>query len=67
MSASLAGEPNDASDEDCGEFYVGDGTWNDVDCYWHRHYICEKRGYVAGVGDAEDVVECKPHEQCCFR
>ena len=47
---------------------MADGVWNDVDCYQLRHFVCEKRGREGSiVGDPDDLVECKPHEDCCFR
>ena len=63
------GEPNNAGNEDCGEFYTGDATWNDIDCYYHKHYMCEKRGITSSViGDeGEEEEECDANESCCFK
>jgi len=62
------GEPNNAGDEDCGEFYTGDSTWNDINCYYHKHYMCEKRGITSSViGDQGEEEECDANESCCFK
>ena len=62
------GEPNNAGNEDCGEFYTGDATWNDIDCYYHKHYMCEKRGITSSViGDEGEEEECDANESCCFK
>jgi len=35
------GEPNDSGGEDCAEFYLADGFWNDVNCADTKVYLCE--------------------------
>src|SRR5690606_8796005 len=46
------GEPNDSSDEDCGQFYVENANWNDLDCE-----LSELDGYVVEYGDNEATPE----------
>jgi len=62
------GEPNNSGNqEDCMELYVGDGTWNDNDCYKYRHFMCEKKGIVSGiVGPSVGDDDCKSSDSCCF-
>jgi hypothetical protein len=37
-----SGEPNDSGGEDCGEFAVGSGLWNDTECSeYRRPFVCE--------------------------
>lgn len=38
------GEPNDdGSNEDCAEWKVGTGSWNDAPCWAERKYICQQK------------------------
>ena len=38
------GEPNGAiGTEECVEMYPWDGTWNDIDCYEDKGFICKTR------------------------
>ena len=36
------GEPNNKTGENCLEYSVGMGTWNDISCYNNFGYICKK-------------------------
>lgn len=37
------GEPNDdGANEDCAEWKLGNGAWNDAPCWSGRHYICQQ-------------------------
>lgn len=37
------GEPNDdGENEDCAEWKLGNGSWNDAPCWSYRQYICEQ-------------------------
>ena len=39
------GEPNDTGqEEDCAEWKLGSGSWNDAPCWAYRKYICQQRG-----------------------
>ncbi len=39
-----AGEPNNGKGaENCGEWLIGSGRWNDVDCFLSRPSLCESR------------------------
>jgi hypothetical protein len=39
------GEPNDTDEaEDCAEWKLGTGSWNDAPCFVGRKYICQQRG-----------------------
>jgi hypothetical protein len=37
-----ANEPNDSGGEDCGEWYVADGSWNDLQCLTRQAFLCEQ-------------------------
>lgn len=42
FAAFRKGEPNNAGrGEDCGEWVVEDGGWNDGDCFRPLHFLCE--------------------------
>ncbi len=42
FAAFRRGEPNNsARGEDCAEWLVEDGRWNDVDCFQPRAFLCE--------------------------
>ncbi len=42
------GEPNDTSqNEDCAEWKLGSGSWNDAPCWDYRKYICQQQGTTA--------------------
>jgi hypothetical protein len=39
------GEPNDDGEtEDCAEWKLGTGSWNDAPCWTDRHFICQQQG-----------------------
>jgi hypothetical protein len=49
FSAFRRGEPNNAGrGEDCAEWLVEDGRWNDVDCFQPKHFLCEAPAVPAG-------------------
>lgn len=50
FNAWAGGEPNDSSGEDCGQFYVDNGTWNDLPCVGFT-----LDGYVVEYGDATPI------------
>lgn len=53
--------------EDCMELYVGNGMWNDNDCYIYLHFMCEKKGKVnAIIGTDVTDEDCKSSDACCF-
>jgi hypothetical protein len=42
FAAFRRGEPNNSGrGEDCGEWLVEDGRWNDADCFQPKHFLCE--------------------------
>ena len=42
FAAFHPGKPNNSGgNEDCGEWFVENGRWNDVDCFAPRHFLCE--------------------------
>lgn len=42
FAAFRAGEPNNSGrGEDCAEWLVEDGRWNDLDCFQPRQFLCE--------------------------
>ena len=41
FSAFRRGEPNNQGGEDCAEWLVEDGRWNDANCFQPRHFMCE--------------------------
>lgn len=49
FAAFRSGEPNNAGrGEDCAEWIVEDGRWNDSDCFRPRHFMCEAPTPPAG-------------------
>nr|XP_039270230.1 uncharacterized protein LOC120344952 [Styela clava] len=60
----VSGEPNNQNDEDCMHMWLGDGKWNDADCYAYMGAICEKVGnnVVPNIADSN----CRSNEACCF-
>lgn len=50
------GEPNDTGEEeDCAEWKVGTGSWNDTPCWQARRYICQQQGTKPLACDGERV------------
>ena len=50
------GEPNDTGEnEDCTEWKVGTGSWNDAPCWEARRYICQQQGTKPLVCDGSRV------------
>jgi C-type mannose receptor len=50
------GEPNDdGENEDCAEWKIGTGSWNDAPCWDARRYICQQQGTKPMVCDGPRV------------
>lgn len=48
FSAFRRGEPNNQGGEDCAEWLVQDGQWNDANCFQPRSFVCEAPAVPAG-------------------
>ncbi len=57
FAAFHPGEPNNAAgNEDCAEWFVQNGRWNDVDCFAPRHFMCE--GPTPPAGSRAKGIKC---------
>jgi hypothetical protein len=57
FAAFRQGEPNNSGgNEDCAEWLVEDGRWNDVDCFAPRHFLCE--GPTPPTGSRATGIKC---------
>jgi hypothetical protein len=52
------GEPNNSGEEDCGQYWLNSGNWNDIGCWAELPMICEARCERDVDADRDTVSLC---------
>jgi hypothetical protein len=52
------GEPNNTGEEDCGQYWLNSGNWNDIGCWAELPMICEARCERDVDADRDTVSLC---------